>query len=71
MAELYFTKEALRRLYRCHGYERAKRSLTGLLDHMAASELPEIKRLRRTLVARGDPKPLPLRAYQRHDRGLQ
>ena|GEM_PF-1257637 len=49
MAELYFTKEALRRLYRCHGYERAKRSLTGLLDHMAASELPEIKRLRRTL----------------------
>ncbi|NDF13377.1 MAG: ISL3 family transposase [Proteobacteria bacterium] len=49
MREVYFYKEALRRFYRCRGRDRAKRSLIALLDHMAASQLPEIKRLRSTL----------------------
>lgn len=49
MAELYFYKEAMRRLYRCKGFDRARRSLIKLLDLMATSQLPEIQRLRRTL----------------------
>jgi transposase len=49
MNELYFYKEALRSLYRCHGRDRAKRAMINLLDQMATSKLEEIKRLRRTL----------------------
>lgn len=49
MQELYFYKEALRRFYRCKGFDRAKRAYINLLDLMATSELPEIQRLRRTL----------------------
>lgn len=48
--ELYHFKEALHGLYRCRGYNRARRALIGLLDRMALSELPEIKKLRKTLM---------------------
>ena len=50
MRELYHFKEALHGLYRCRGYNRAKRAMVGLLDRMAASTLPEIKKIRRTLM---------------------
>jgi transposase len=50
LRELYHYKEALHGLYRCRGYNRAKRALIGLLDRMATSTLPEIKKLRRTLM---------------------
>jgi transposase len=50
MKELYHFKEAMHGLYRCRGYERAKRALIGLLDRMAGSALPEIKTLRKTLM---------------------
>ena len=48
--EIYHFKEALHGLYRCRGYNRAKRALVALLDRMALSELPEIKKLRKTLM---------------------
>lgn len=50
LKELYGFKEDLHRLYRCHGYNRARRALIGLLDRMALSLLPEIKTLRKTLM---------------------
>jgi len=50
LKELYHFKEALHGLYRCRGYDRARRALIGLLDRMALSTLPEIKRLRKTLM---------------------
>jgi transposase len=37
-------------LYRCKGVDRARRALIAVLDRMARSDLPEIKRLRRTLM---------------------
>lgn len=48
--EVYHFKEALHGLYRCRGYNRAKRALIALLDRMAASQLKEIQRLRKTLM---------------------
>jgi transposase len=50
LKELYNFKEALHGLYRCRGYNRARRALIGILDRMALSELPEIKKLRKTLM---------------------
>lgn len=50
MKEIYHFKEALHGLYRCRGYNRAKRALVGLLDRMAESKLPEILKLRKTLM---------------------
>lgn len=50
LKELYHFKEALHGLYRCRGYNRAREGLIGLLDRMAQSELPEIKKLRKTLM---------------------
>ena len=37
-------------LYRINGYDTAARVLTRITDRMALSELPEIKKLRRTLM---------------------
>lgn len=48
--ELYHFKEAMHGLYRCRGVDRAKRALVGILDRMAHSKLPEIARLRKTLM---------------------
>jgi transposase len=50
LKELYEYKEALHALYRCRGYHRARKKLIKLLDHMAFSNLPEIKTLRKTLM---------------------
>jgi len=51
LQEVYLYKEAIHRLYRVRGYGRAKKVLTKLTDQMADSTLPEIKTLRRTLLA--------------------
>jgi transposase len=48
--EVYFYKEALHRFYRTKGFEKASRVLTKLTDHMATSQLNEIKTLRKTLM---------------------
>lgn len=50
LKDVYFAKEAMHRLYRCRGYNKAKRSLINLLDWLAASRIPELKRLRKTLM---------------------
>lgn len=50
LKELYHFKEALHGLYRCRGYDRAKRAFIGLVDRMALSQLPEIKKIRKTLM---------------------
>jgi transposase len=47
--ELYQLKEALHRLYRIRGYDRAKKALGKLMDTMALSKQPEVKTLRNTL----------------------
>jgi transposase len=48
--ELYAYKEALHRLYRCRGYDRARKCFIAIVDQMARSELPEIQTLRKTLL---------------------
>ena len=50
LKEIYHFKEALHGLYRCRGYNRARRALIALLDRMALSQLPEIRKLRKTLM---------------------
>ena len=50
LKEIYHFKEALHGLYRCRGYGRARRAFVGLVDRMASSQLPEIKKLRKTLL---------------------
>ena len=47
---LYGAKEALHSLYRTRGYDRAKMALTRLTDQLAASPIPELQTLRRTLM---------------------
>ena len=51
LKELYIFKEAIHRLYRTRGYNKAARALTNLTDQMALSTLPEIKTLRKTLMS--------------------
>jgi transposase len=50
LKELYHFKEAMHGLYRCRGYDRARRAFIALTDRMALSQLPEIKTLRATLL---------------------
>ena len=50
LGEIYHWKEALHSLYRCHGIKWARRKLYKMLDTVALSQLPEIKRLRKTLM---------------------
>lgn len=50
LKEIYHFKEALHGLYRCRGYNRAKRALINILDRMAQSKLTEIKKVRKTLM---------------------
>lgn len=50
LRDVYTAKEALHTLYRCRGYRKAKRSLIKLLDWLAKSQVPELKRLRKTLM---------------------
>lgn len=50
LKEVYLYKEALHKLYRCKGVKRARRSFKNLVDSMAYSKLPEILKLRKTLI---------------------
>ena len=50
LQELWLAKEALHRLYRTRGYGRARKALTAFTDSLAASQLPELQTLRRTLM---------------------
>lgn len=50
LRELWAVKEALNRIYRVRGRNRAKNALARLTDAMAFSTLPELRTLRRTLV---------------------
>lgn len=50
LKEVYSYKEALHRMYRCRGYNKAKLVLYKMIDEMSASKLPEIQTLRRTLM---------------------
>ena len=49
--EMYEFKEALRRMYKIKGHNRAKKALTKITDRMGRSDLKEVKELRKTLVA--------------------
>jgi transposase len=51
LKELYFFKEAIHRLYRIRGFNKAARALIRLTDQMALSTLDEIKTLRRTFMS--------------------
>lgn len=48
--EIYWFKEALHSFYRLRGLKKAERVFTKLTDRMALSNLPEIKKLRTTLM---------------------
>jgi transposase len=50
LKEIYLWKENLYSLYRCVGVRWATRKLQKMLDMMAKSKLPEIRRLRKTLM---------------------
>lgn len=50
LAELYDWKEALHGFYRIRGQRRAQVALHAMTERMRSSQLPEIKRLRRTLL---------------------
>lgn len=50
LKEIYLWKENLHSLYRCIGIRWAKRKLQKMLDMMAKSKLPEVLRLRKTLL---------------------
>ena len=50
LREVYLAKEALHRVYRTRGIDRAKGALDKLLGRLAASTLPELATLRRTLA---------------------
>lgn len=51
LREVYYAKEALASFYRIKGRRRAERALTRMTDALARSVLPELKRLRRTLMS--------------------
>lgn len=50
LKEIYWFKEALHKLYRTKGFLKAHRAFTRLTDQMALSAIPEIKRVRTTLL---------------------
>jgi transposase len=50
MREIYWHKESLYQLYRTKGFARASKALTNLTDKMALSILPEVAKLRKTLM---------------------
>lgn len=51
LAEIYYAKEALMKLYRCKGRNRARRCLINLMDALAHSKMKELKSLRKTLMS--------------------
>lgn len=50
LREVYLAKEALHRIYRIKGYNKARRALIRFNDYLAHTEIPELKTLRRTLM---------------------
>ena len=50
LESIYYAKEAIMKLYRCKGRNRASRSLTKLTDILALSKVKELQTLRRTLM---------------------
>ena len=50
LAEVYYAKEALFKLYRCKGFKWARKVLTKITDTIALSKVPELKTFRRTLM---------------------
>ena len=50
LKDLYTAKEAVHALYRCKGYNTAKRSFTKFTDWLAHSKIPELQTFRRTLM---------------------
>lgn len=50
LKEVYYAKEAMHRLYRTRGHNKARTALIKLLDWLAQSQVPELKRLRKTLM---------------------
>ena len=46
MKEIYWYKEALHKLYRTRGYEKARRALIKLMDQMSGSKLKEVKKIK-------------------------
>lgn len=48
--ELYWAKEMLHNFYKIKRYKRAVTEFTTMTDTMAKSELPEVKKLRKTLL---------------------
>lgn len=51
LKEIYNFKERIHGFYGIKGLSRAKKILTKITDDMAQSKIPEIQRLRRTLVS--------------------
>lgn len=49
LREVYLAKEALHRFYRTRGVDRANRAFDALVARLDASDLPELRTLRRTL----------------------
>jgi transposase len=49
LREIYYAKEALHSFYRTKGTQRAARAFNRLTDALAHSQVPELKRFRRTL----------------------
>lgn len=49
--EIYHAKEAIHGLYRIKGYKRACKAYKGLLDRLGRSNVPEVIRLRKTLLS--------------------
>ena len=50
LKELYSFKERMHGFYRINGYERASKAFRKMTDALAFSSLPELKRLRKTLL---------------------
>ncbi len=48
--EIYWVKESIHKFYGCKGVKRARKSLQNLTDSLALSSIPELKKLRRTLM---------------------
>jgi transposase len=51
LREIYFLKQALHRLYRTKGYNKASKAFTKLTDRMGRSKLREVLTLRKTLLS--------------------
>jgi transposase len=51
LRDIYLAKEALHRLYRTRGYDKARKAFTRLLDELGRCEWEELQTLRKTLLS--------------------